>query len=78
MTGVRSGLVASERDARINGDGFNAQAIQLINARMPDGNGKTASEASVQQLAQANAAEHAAMGQQIDQIGVSLGEKADS
>lgn len=78
VTGVRSGLVASERDARINGDGVNAQAIQLINARMPDGNGKTASEASVQQLAQANAAEHAAMGQQIDQIGVSLGEKADS
>ncbi|WP_242899666.1 hypothetical protein, partial [Stenotrophomonas maltophilia] len=67
MAGVRSGLVASERDARINGDGVNAQAIQLINARMPDGNGKTASEASVQQLAQANAAEHAAMGQQIDQ-----------
>lgn len=78
VAGVRSGLVASERDARIDGDGVNAQAIQLINARMPDGNGKTASEASVQQLAQANAAEHAAMGQQIDQIGVSLGDKADS
>ncbi|MBN5174576.1 hypothetical protein JY430_20870 [Stenotrophomonas maltophilia] len=78
VAGVRSGLVASERDARIDGDGVNAQAIQLINARMPDGNGKTASEASVQQLAQANAAEHAAMGQQIDQISVSLGDKADS
>ena len=78
VAGVRSGLVASERDARIDGDGVNAQAIQLINARMPDGDGKTASEASVQQLAQANAAEHAAMGQQIDQIGVSLGDKADS
>ncbi|MFL4597054.1 hypothetical protein ACJ6WI_07270 [Stenotrophomonas maltophilia] len=78
VAGVRSGLVASERDARIDGDGVNAQAIQLINARMPDGNGKTASEASVQQLAQANAAEHAAMGQQIDQISVGLGDKADS
>ncbi|WPJ54337.1 hypothetical protein RCIP0075_00015 [Klebsiella phage RCIP0075] len=77
VAGVKSGLVANERDARINGDSVNAQAIQVINARLPAGNGKLATEASVTSLQQATVSADQALGQRIDTINVTLEGKAD-
>ncbi|WP_428176507.1 host specificity factor TipJ family phage tail protein [Comamonas testosteroni] len=53
---VTSGLVWSERQARVAGDGANATAIDAVKARMPTGTGKVASEASVIDEAAARAA----------------------
>ncbi|HDS1579979.1 TPA: hypothetical protein QEL15_002061 [Stenotrophomonas maltophilia] len=45
--GVASGLFAAERNARVSGDAANAHATELLQARMPAGEGKLATEASV-------------------------------
>ncbi|KWT67785.1 host specificity factor TipJ family phage tail protein [Comamonas testosteroni] len=57
---VTSGLVWSERQARVSGDSANATAIDAVKARMPTGTGKVASEASVIDEATARAAADAA------------------
>ncbi|MDH1477508.1 phage tail protein, partial [Comamonas thiooxydans] len=57
---VTSGLVWSERQARVSGDSANASAIDAVKARMPTGSGKVASEASVIDEATARAAADAA------------------
>ncbi|MCO8251096.1 TipJ family phage tail tip protein [Comamonas thiooxydans] len=57
---VTSGLVWSERQARVAGDGANASAIDAVKVRMPTGTGKVASEASVTDEAAARAAADAA------------------
>ncbi len=57
---VTSGLVWSERQARVSGDSANATAIDAVKARMPTGTGKAASEASVIDEATARAAADAA------------------
>ncbi|WP_034396296.1 host specificity factor TipJ family phage tail protein, partial [Comamonas thiooxydans] len=57
---VTSGLVWSERQARVSGDSANASAIDAVKARLPTGTGKVASEASVTDEAAARAAADAA------------------
>ncbi|UUC95600.1 DUF1983 domain-containing protein [Comamonas sp. C11] len=57
---VTSGLVWSERQARVSGDSANASAIDAVKVRMPTGTGKVASEASVTDEAAARAAADAA------------------
>ena len=44
---VTSGLVWSERQARVTGDSANASAIQAVSARMPSGTGAVAAAADV-------------------------------
>jgi len=44
---VTSGLVWSERQARVTGDSVNASAIQSVSARMPSGTGAVAAAADV-------------------------------
>ncbi|KGG90514.1 hypothetical protein P368_15810 [Comamonas thiooxydans] len=57
---VTSGLVWSERQARVSGDSANASAIDAVKVRLPTGTGKVASEASVTDEATARAAADAA------------------
>lgn len=47
VAGVATGLIASERDARVTADEANASALQLIQVRIPAGDGGLATEASV-------------------------------
>ncbi|WFG37992.1 hypothetical protein 20Sep420_00108 [Pseudomonas phage 20Sep420] len=78
VAGVQQGLIASEKNARIDGDRVNAQAIQALTARMPAGNGKVASEASVTQLQQAMVSADEALGQRIDSLTAIVGDKASA
>lgn len=55
LSQVPSGLFAAERDARVTADEANASAIEVIQARMPTGDGKVATEASVTEERQARA-----------------------
>lgn len=78
VAGVQQGLIASEKNARIDGDGVNATAIEALRSRMPAGNGSVASQAEVTQLSQTNAAEHQAIGLRIDTLSANLDGKADA
>lgn len=53
--GVTSGLYAAERNARVTGDEANAHATELLQARMPAGDGKLATEASLLEEREARA-----------------------
>ncbi|MBH1529907.1 hypothetical protein I5T99_12670 [Stenotrophomonas maltophilia] len=55
LSQVPSGLFAAERDARVTADEANASAIEVIQARMPTGDGTVATEASVTEERQARA-----------------------
>ncbi|QYC96792.1 tail protein [Stenotrophomonas phage BUCT626] len=78
VAGVSQGLIASEKNARIQGDEVNAQAIQALTARMPAGTGKVASEASVTQLQQAMVSADTALGQRIDSLTAVVNDKASA
>ncbi|MHC9012093.1 hypothetical protein ACYX79_10770 [Stenotrophomonas rhizophila] len=47
VAAVATGLIASERDARVTADEANASALQLIQVRIPTGDGELATQASV-------------------------------
>ncbi|WVW77274.1 tail protein [Stenotrophomonas phage vB_SmaS_Bhz55] len=78
VAGVSQGLIASEKNARISGDEVNATAIQALTARMPAGNGKVASEASVTSLQQAMVSADTALGQRIDTLSAVVDGKASA
>lgn len=52
---VATGLFAAERDARVSADEASATAIEVLQARMPVGDGLLATEASVTEESQARA-----------------------
>ncbi|WP_312252179.1 hypothetical protein [Stenotrophomonas sp.] len=52
---VATGLFAAERDARVSADEASATAIEVLQARMPVGDGVLATEASVTEESQARA-----------------------
>ncbi len=53
VAGVATGLIASERDARVTADEATASALQLVQVRLPGGDGALATEASVLEEQQA-------------------------
>lgn len=55
LSQVATGLFAAERDARVSADEASATAIEVLQARMPVGDGLLATEASVTEESQARA-----------------------
>jgi len=55
LSQVATGLFAAERDARVSADEASATAIEILQARMPVGEGPLATEASVTEERQARA-----------------------
>lgn len=55
LSQVATGLFAAERDARVSADEASATAIEILQARMPVGDGPLATEASVTEERQARA-----------------------
>ncbi|HEL4805653.1 TPA: hypothetical protein UN084_001159 [Stenotrophomonas maltophilia] len=68
LSQVPSGLFAAERDARVTADEANARAVEVIQARMPAGDGKMATEASVTEERQARAEGDSANAEAIDRV----------
>ncbi len=68
LSRVPSGLFAAERDARVTADEANASAIEVIQARMPTGDGTVATEASVTEERQARADGDSANAEAIERV----------
>ena len=68
VNAVTSGLIYSERQARVSGDQANASAISSLQARMPSGSGKLATEASVSEEASARAAADNALSTRVSTV----------
>lgn len=68
LSQVPSGLFAAERDARVTADEANASAIEVIQARMPTGDGTVATEASVTEERQARADGDSANAEAIERV----------
>lgn len=68
LSQVPSGLFAAERDARVSADEANASAIDVIQARMPTGDGTVATEASVTEERQARADGDSANAEAIERV----------
>ena len=68
LPGVTSGLIYDERQARVSGDEAAMTEISGLKARMPAGNGKVATEASVTAEAQARATADSALAQRAQAL----------
>ena len=70
--GVTTGLYAAERNARVTADEANARATELLQARMPAGDGKVATEASVLAESEARADGDSANATAIQKVSVRM------
>ncbi|MCV0219821.1 hypothetical protein [Stenotrophomonas sp. Ps181] len=68
LSQVPSGLFAAERDARVTADEANASAIDVIQARLPTGDGTVATEASITEERQARADGDSANAEAIERV----------
>lgn len=68
LSQVATGLFAAERDARVSADEASATAIEILQARMPVGDGPLATEASVTEERQARADGDSASAEAIGRV----------